>query len=114
MYELENAVWDDSSFEKTFWHDANIYAFAYLPDDSEFMLDIDFILEWIHPVPPKINFKFWVAPAILVFEHVHDLKINLEPFYSIAIEEITRDNPCKPRNAEFINRDTKWNWKIAT
>jgi hypothetical protein len=114
MYELENTVWDESSFEEMHWHDANIYGFAFLPEKFEFILDIDFILEWIHPIPPEVYFKFWVAPATLVFENVHNLRIDLEPIYSIAIDKITRDDPRKPINAEYISRDTEWKWKINT
>ncbi len=32
----------------------------------------------------------------------------------IDIDEISRDNPQKPKNADFINVDTEFDWTIDT
>lgn len=41
------------------------------------LLDIDYIFQWIHPVPPDQYFTFWVAPCTLIFKDAFDLQIDL-------------------------------------
>ena len=111
-YELEKWVWTEADFEQMGWHDARIHAIAFLPDSFELMLDIDYILQWVDPAEDETYFKFWVAPATLVFENVYDLHIDLEPFAGVEIQDIHKEKPQKPQNAEYIGRDMEWRWVI--
>jgi hypothetical protein len=111
-YELEKWVWTEADFEQMSWHDARIHAIAFLPDSFEFVLDIDYILQWVQPAENETYFEFRVAPATLVFDNVHDLQIELEPFAGVEIQDIHREDPQKPKNAEYIGRDTEWRWVI--
>jgi hypothetical protein len=111
-YELEKWVWTEADFEQMGWHDARVHAFAFLPESFEFVLDIDYILEWVPPAEGETYYKFWVAPATLVFENVHGLRIDLEPYDGVEIDGIRREDPQKPRNAEHIGRETEWGWVI--
>ena len=111
-YELEKWVWTESDFEQMGWHDARIHAIAFLPDSFEFVLDIDYILRWVRPGESETHYKFWVAPATLVFDNVHDLRIDLEPYAGVEIQDIRREDPQEPKNAEYVGRDTEWRWVI--
>ncbi len=111
-YALEKWIWTESDFEQMGWHDARIHAIAFLPDSFEFVLDIDYILQWVRPAENETYYKFWVAPATLIFDNVHALRIDLEPFAGVEIQDIHRADPRKPKNAEYIDRDTEWRWVI--
>jgi len=113
-YEVEKWILTEEDFEDMRWHDVNIYALAFLPDSLEFVLDIDYILQWINPKEGETYYGFQVAPATLVFENVHDLKIDLEPFAGVQIQDIQRNGPQKPKNAEYVGREIEWRWVIET
>ena len=59
------AVWSDADFEQMGWHDATVWAVAFLATDpretldssGELALDIDYIVQWIEPVPPDGNVR---------------------------------------------------------
>ena len=87
---------------------------AFLGESFEFMLDIDYILEWIEPGSTETHYKFWVVPATLVFQNVHDLRVDLEPFMGVEIQGLNREDPQKPENAEDVGHDTEWRWTIET
>lgn len=114
-FEIEKTLWTENDFETMGWHDSMIYAITFNPD-FEFIIDIDYIFKWVHPQEGETHFKFWVSPCTLVFENVYDLKINIEistPF-ELEIDDITRSNPQTPKNGDFINRDTEYDWTIET
>jgi len=111
-YELEKWMWTEADFEQMGWHDVRIHALAFIPNAYELALDIDYILDWVRPAPEKTSFKFWVAPATLVFENVNDLRIDLEPHLSVELQGIERTEPQKPRNLEYIDRDIEWLWTL--
>ncbi len=113
-YQLEKWIWTEADFEDMGWHDARIHGIAFLGEDFEVMLDIDYILQWIDPGPNETYYKFWIVPATLVFHNVHDLKIDLEPFAGIEIQDVHKSDPQRPKNAEYVDRDTEWQWTIET
>ena len=113
-YNLEKWIWTEADFDVMGWHDSTLHAFAFIPDKFELLLDIDYILEWVDPREGETYFKFWVAPATLVFENVYDLKIDLEPVDGIELQDIRRTDPRVPHNAEFVGRDKEWRWTIET
>lgn len=75
---LEKLVWTDADFDLMGWHDCWIHAYAALPDTSELVFDIDYILKWEEPAPPDPNFTFWIAPATLVFADAWLERFELE------------------------------------
>ena len=46
-FELEKDTWSDTDFDVMGWHDARIYAFAFIPEEYEYRLDIDYIFKWV-------------------------------------------------------------------
>lgn len=80
-YQLVKSKWTEADFETMGWHDAMIYAFAFVTANPEgqtdLFIDIDYIFEWIQPTPPAVNYKFHVAPCTLVFHNISDLVIDI-------------------------------------
>jgi hypothetical protein len=96
---LEKSVWTVDDFEKMNWHDCPIYAVAFPANIHEIWMDIDYIFEWIKPEIPTEPFNFFIAPATLVFENIHDLSFDFDVFSGMEIDSILRDTPGKPPNA---------------
>lgn len=112
-FELEKWVWDESDFERMGWHDCHIHALAFDPDAFELMLDIDYILGWVHPGEGETYFGFWIAPATLVFENVYEMEIEASSHYGgLEMDAITRGQERGPRNAEHIGKDVAWKWEV--
>lgn len=111
-YKLQKWVWTEADFELMGWHDARIHAIAFVEETFEFALDIDYIVEWLTPVPPGEHFRFWVAPCTLVFENVSELEIDLRPHGGLSIEEISRVEGLIPRNAESIGKTAEYRWTL--
>ncbi|HCO67544.1 MAG TPA: hypothetical protein DIT04_07300 [Dysgonomonas sp.] len=82
QYILEKSIWTQEDFEVMGWHDANIYGMIIEkgkePWQGNLIFDIDYIFEWVHPVPPQKYFSFWVAPCTLIFKEVYELRINID------------------------------------
>jgi hypothetical protein len=112
-YEIEKWLWTEADFEVMGWHDPPIHALAFLPDQFEFVLDIDYILEWVHPQPSETYFKFWVAPATLVFENVYDIEFDIKSYNgSLEIDRIRKEATQRPHNTEYIEKENEWLWVI--
>jgi hypothetical protein len=64
------------------WHDASIYGLTVEKSEdkwtADFLLDIDYIFHWVHPIPPAQTFTFWVAPCTLIFKECFDLHIGFK------------------------------------
>ncbi|MFJ4851143.1 hypothetical protein [Streptomyces sp. NPDC088733] len=81
---LTKSIWTDADFDAMGWHDVTIHGICVQPgasDDSplpRLLLDIDYIVRWVHPVPPETHFSLWIAPSTLVFEDVWDVKGDLD------------------------------------
>lgn len=109
----EKYIWTEDDFDKMGWHDATLYATAFLPEQYELLLDIDYIFEWTNPEDNETYYKFLVSPATLVFENVNELSINLtEPYRAIQIQNIERKNSRKPKNADYVKSNIEWQWII--
>jgi len=114
-YKLDKSLLTDVDFDNMNWHDSFIYALT-LGKKNELIFDIDYIFQWINPTRERNYFNFWVSPCTLVFENVYELKLDIEvsePF-EIEITDIQRDNPQKPKNADYILRDIEYDWTIET
>jgi hypothetical protein len=77
---LSKSFWSDADFEQMGWHDATIHGLYIQQTDAvlpRLLLDLDYIVRWVQPLPPEKHFNFWVSPATLVFEDVWDLEGDL-------------------------------------
>jgi hypothetical protein len=94
---LSKPVWTDADFEQMGWHDATVHAIAFQSDDedqAELLIDLDYIVAWVDPVPPDPYFTFMVSPATLVFENVWSMEGDIEAERTrVQIEAIERHNP---------------------
>ncbi len=81
-FKLDKSVWTQDDYENMSWHDANIYGLTIekIEDNwtAEFLLDIDYIFKWVHPIPPAQTFTFWVAPCTLIFKECFDLDMDFK------------------------------------
>jgi hypothetical protein len=111
-YKLQKWVWTEADFENMSWHDSRIYALAFSPDTFELLLDIDYIFQWVNPEQGENSFRFWVAPATLVFRNVYEVEFDVLTTTGLEIDNLTRSEPRAPRNAAYIERDVEWSWTI--
>ena len=112
-YTPEKWIWTEADFDLMGWHDSQIHAIAFSPDDFELSFDIDYIFEWIDPQPNETYFKFWITAATLVFKNVHDVEFEIESYNgNLEIDNIKREDKSPPVNAEFIGNANEWLWTI--
>ena len=112
-YHVEKWVRTEDDFERMGWHDCQVHALAFSPETSELLFDVDYIFEWLHPEPGETYFKFWVAPATLVFENVYDVAFDVGSYMGgLEIDHIKREDARPPLNAAHVRHDTEWLWTI--
>lgn len=84
--------WTEADFDKMSWHDCRISSIALDQDgqwQSDLVLDLDYILEWLKG--PGKFLRFRIAPAVLRFASVDNLRLNVslkfkEPMEIYSIE----------------------------
>lgn len=94
--------WSDADFDGMSWHDCRIHSLSLEQDgecQSDLVLDLDFILEWIKA--PKNSFRFRVAPAVLRFQNVDSLRIQAflhfkEEFLIYSIDRAANEDKAHP------------------
>jgi hypothetical protein len=102
IFELEKPFWDDGDFSKMGWHDVTIWSMLANSDDFEFLIDLDYIFEWVMPKEGETYLKFWVAPATMVFENAHDVNIDITSSQgTIQIADLRREPFLKILNDKF-------------
>jgi len=111
-FELEKRIWSEVDFDRMGWHDVKVHAMAFFPDAFEFALDLDYHFRWVDPQKDGGYYRYWQAPATLVFENVHDLRIDVDASSGLDVDVIERTPLGAPHNAEFIGRDLEWEWAI--
>lgn len=101
---------DIINFHEINFHDCYIHAFAFDEDKYELLLDVDFITKIIN----KENaYLFDISPSTFVFSNVWDVQINIDMNLELYIEEIIREYPRSPKNAEYLPSDSfEYDWKI--
>jgi len=75
------SVWTEADFESMGWHDNVVHGFALEPDlehASCVLIDLDYIVEWVKPIPPERQITFWIAPATLVFRDARDVTFDMD------------------------------------
>lgn len=74
-----DSVWTHERFEELSWHDNHVHAMRITEGRhgaGALILDLDFILEWMKS--PGGQFQFRLAPALLRFVEVTNLRISLD------------------------------------
>jgi hypothetical protein len=110
-------------FEALSWHDNALYALRLEIGDvacgdwrSDLALDIDHIVEWLCGTDGQCRFR--VAPAMLTFHHVADLRIRVDcgdsggqvALHPLSIDTITRE---RIRDQKICFDRPYWRWRIA-
>jgi hypothetical protein len=109
-YVSEAWRWTDADFERMGWHDSPVHAMAFLTETFELAFDIDYLLQWVQPGPGETHFSFWIAPATLVFEHVSDLRINVDSYGGgMTLLDLTRED-ARPTRDGFAGPAEDWLW----
>jgi len=93
--------WTHLDFERMSWHDNHVHGFSLTQGEygaGTFVLDLDYILEWIKLASGDVGFR--IAPATLTFHDVTNLIVHLdyatptaalEPFSLDSIERIEEE-----------------------
>lgn len=109
-YVPEKATLTDRDFEDMECHDVQVHAIAVaneFPKLTELLLDLDYILKWVDSNRANEYFRFWIAPATLVFEHVFNLSLRIQSEQlDCQIDQITRELRKTPRDMHT------WFWTV--
>jgi hypothetical protein len=86
---LVKYMWTEADFTEMGWSDCIIHAISVGGHDGEqdddripngrLLLDLDYIVRWVKPVPPSPHYSYWIAPATLVFENAWDMDGGIAP-----------------------------------
>lgn len=113
-YSLEKSIWNQDDCEQMDWHNASIYGMIIEqhPDtfSSNLLFDIDYIFQWVHPIPPD-EFTFWVAPCTLIFKDVYDLILNID-YRGSALGKFKIDDLYLVSKIELSNNVFVYEWDI--
>jgi hypothetical protein len=73
---LAKVVWTEADFSEMGWHDAVVHAIGFDDDGgtSRLLLDLDYIVRWLEPEPPRAHYSFAISPVTLVFDDVSNLE----------------------------------------
>ncbi|HAS8178493.1 TPA: hypothetical protein I7671_22050, partial [Vibrio vulnificus] len=77
-FELEKEIWTEQDFNIMGWHDATIWSMTADSSKFEYLLDLDYIFQWVSPQENETYFKFWVSPVTMVFENAFDINLDIE------------------------------------
>jgi hypothetical protein len=111
IYTLDKKIWTHDDFEEMGWHDASIYGMTIENNGNswtaDFLFDLDYIFQWVHPIPPAEFFTFWVAPCTLIFKDCFDLHINIDTTglgltTSMEIDDLILKNKVEQEKNKFI------------
>jgi len=103
---MQKSLLDDADFSNISFHDNLIHAMTFGPDESAFLIDIDYLAEWISPDKDGY-YSFVIAPSTLVFKDIYDLQIDVvvKSVHTFDIYEINREEqpPKKGVNVTIYN-----------
>lgn len=100
--------WSDADFGEMSWHDCSIHSLALDQGgeyQSDLVLDLDYIVEW-HKTGDR-SLRFSVAPALLRFQNVDKLHIQMLLHFKQALEIYSID--CVPKEDK---RFKSYHWTI--
>lgn len=111
LYQLEKTLWTETDFDIMSWHDCAVHGLSF-EKEYKLLFDIDYIFKWVL-MKDKRKYMFWISPCTLVFENVYDIAFESD-YTEIIIDNISRENPQRPKNAEHIKKDLEYDWLIET
>jgi hypothetical protein len=96
-------IWTENDFEVMSWHDNMVHSIGFPKKDLRLSIGLDYILEWKR-ISETNKYQFLVAPAILEFFNVLNLKISLRfgEYTGLYIDEIERKNERKSPNGQCL------------
>ena len=104
-YTLEKAIWTDEDFAVMSFHDVRIRSWLADEERFELMFDLDYLFQWVHPDVGETYFRFWIAPVTLVFEDVHDVRIDVSSAQgALEIDRFHREEPTPTPNGVRVER----------
>jgi hypothetical protein len=112
-YELEKSFWTERDFANMGWHDVRIHAIAFDSEKFELLMDIDYMFAWADPAPGEKHYTFWMAPCTWVFSNVHSFSAEVEWGLGLQIDNVSREEAGRPKNAESIVREQEWRWVLS-
>jgi hypothetical protein len=87
MMQEHSKKWKDDDFDGMSWHDNHVRSVRISNPrenyDYDLILDLDYILEWIHRGG---TFDYRIAPAILIFHIVDNVKFDFQLYFKDDIE----------------------------
>jgi hypothetical protein len=98
---VAKAVYTDADFDQMCWHDCAVHALALETTPhhpGRLLVDLDYIVEWVCPIPPATTYSFWLCPATLVFDQAWDFisDINLKGLsFDLPLNALERTGPDK-------------------
>jgi len=96
---LAKRVFDDADLSTMSFHDVHVWSMVPRAEAFEYLLDLDYIFAWVHPKAGETHFKFWVAPATMVFENAYDIALHIDSSQGvIEIADLYTENPGPTRN----------------
>jgi hypothetical protein len=102
-------VYTEADFGSMGWHDCHIHAIAFEPLPSEpgrFLLDIDYLVEWLPPDPGTRLLSAMISPATLVFDNASDVVADIDMTgwgFQPSILGLEREGPSEHGT---------WTWKL--
>jgi hypothetical protein len=99
------SVWTDADFDAMGWHDATLWSTLADSERFEFLVDLDYIFEWVKPAPEETHYKFSVSPVTMIFENAHTVKYDIESAQgTIEVADLHRENPRPTPNGKLEER----------
>ena len=100
-------VQTDANFDEMNWHDCPIYAMFIDYRSADFVIDADYIYEWLRPSQQGKPFSYLIAPVTLVFHSAVKVQVDLESsFMPLRIAEVTREDRSFIGNTSL--QDYRW------
>lgn len=111
QFTLKKGTWSEEDFDAMGWHDCWIHGIAFFSDEFELALDIDYIFRWEAPEKDGGGYRFWIAPATMVFKNVHDVVMDVNTSSGLQVADLARTGSETPRNATF-EKQVEWTWDV--
>jgi len=101
-FRIAKATWTDADFDTMGWHDATLWSTLADPEHFEFLIDLDYIFQWVGPLHGETHYRFRVAPVTMIFENAHSIRIDIESSQGvIEIADLHRENPRPTPNGRL-------------
>ena len=104
---VARTTWTEADYESMNWHDSALHAIAWQPlpeEPGRFLLDLDYISQWVAPKPPSRLLSSWISPATLVFEPAWDLVTEMDRngwSFQLFLNAIRRSEPDERGNYDW-------------